>query len=72
MEPADDDVSPAVVNLLVHSGRLTGDALAATVVDLAARGHVHLEQIAPGEVLARFSDPAAQPRDPRASTSSRR
>jgi hypothetical protein len=51
---AETAVSPALVNLLVHSGRLTGDALAATVVDLAARGHVHLEQIAPGEVLARF------------------
>ena len=52
---AETDVSPALVDLLVHSGRLTGDALAATVVDLAARGYVHLEQIAPGEVLARFA-----------------
>jgi hypothetical protein len=44
-----------VVDLLVHSGRLSGDALAATVVDLAARGWLHLEQIAPGEVLCRFA-----------------
>jgi hypothetical protein len=51
---ADGAVSPALVNLLVHSGRVTGDALAATVVDLAARGYVHLEQIAPDEVVARF------------------
>ncbi|MFN8027094.1 MAG: DUF2207 domain-containing protein [Acidimicrobiia bacterium] len=49
------DASPAVVDLLVHSGRLTGDALAATVVDLAARGWVHLEQAAPGQVLCRIS-----------------
>ncbi len=48
------DCSPALVDLLVHSGRLSGDALAATVVDLAARGHVHLEQVAPGEVLCRI------------------
>jgi hypothetical protein len=48
-------ISPALVDLLVHSGRLTGDALAATVVDLAARGWIHLEQIAPGEVLCRFA-----------------
>jgi hypothetical protein len=49
-----DDPSPALLNLLVHSGYVTGDALAATVVDLAARGHVHLEQVGPGEVLCRF------------------
>jgi hypothetical protein len=55
------DCPPAVVDLLVHSGRLTGDALAATVVDLAARGHVHLEQVAPGEVLCRI--PHSAPTD---------
>jgi len=49
-----DDPSPALVNLLVHSGHLSGDALAATVVDLAARGYVHLDQVGPGEVLCRF------------------
>ena len=48
------DPSPALVNLLVHSGHVTGDALAATVVDLAARRYVHLEQVGPGEVLCRF------------------
>ena len=49
-----DHPSPALVNLLVHSGHVTGDALAATVVDLAARGYLHLEQVGPGEVLCRF------------------
>jgi hypothetical protein len=50
--------SPAVVDLLVHSGRLTGDALAATVVDLAARGWVHLEQVTTGQVLCRIGHAA--------------
>jgi len=54
MERVMEEASPALVDLLVHSGRLTGDALAATVVDLAARGHVHLEQVGPGEVLCRI------------------
>jgi hypothetical protein len=55
-EPASADAgpSPALVSLLVHRGRLAGDALAATVIDLAARGWVHLEQIAPGQTLCRF------------------
>ena len=36
---------PAVVNLLVHGGRTTGDAFAATLFELAARGALHVEEV---------------------------
>jgi len=52
IEESDDP--PAVVNVLVHHGRVTGDALPATVLDLSARGYFSLEQIAPGQQLCRF------------------
>ena len=45
---------PALVNLLVHDGSPSEDALPATVLDLAARGVVHLEETAPGECLCRL------------------
>jgi hypothetical protein len=50
----ESDDPPAVVNVLVHHGRVTGDAVPATVLDLAARGYFSLEQIAPGQQLCRF------------------
>ena len=34
---------PAIANVLVHGGTPSGDVLAATLLDLAARGHVGLE-----------------------------
>lgn len=34
---------PAIVNLLVHGGTPSGDVLAATLVDLAARGYFEIE-----------------------------
>jgi hypothetical protein len=40
-------ISPAVVNLLVNRGRLTGDAVRATLLDLAARDVIELYQ--PGD-----------------------
>jgi hypothetical protein len=45
---------PAVVNLLVHEGSPKGDALPATVLDLAARRIVHLEETAPDAYLCRL------------------
>lgn len=45
------DEPPAVVNLLIHELELTGDALAATLLDLAARHHVEIVQLSPTEHL---------------------
>ena len=42
---------PAVVNLLLNEAATTGDALAATILDLAARGHLDVVQLAPTEHL---------------------
>jgi hypothetical protein len=55
IDPERLEDSPAVVNLLVNGGRPSGDALAATVVDLAARGHLDLEQVAPQRSVCRLS-----------------
>lgn len=57
----DDAPAPAVVNALVHRGHVTGEALPATVLDLATRGWWRLEQIEPGEVLCRL--PRVEPDD---------
>jgi hypothetical protein len=46
--------TPAVVDLLVHGGEPSGNAVAATVLDLAARGHVELEETSPGRYLCRL------------------
>lgn len=48
--------SPAVANLLTHSFRLSREALPATVLDLAARGVIAIEQIALGEYVYRMGD----------------
>ena len=44
---------PAVVNLLVHELDVTGDALAATLLDLAARDHVEIIQVSPEHHLVK-------------------
>ncbi|MBA2283171.1 MAG: DUF2207 domain-containing protein [Acidimicrobiia bacterium] len=44
---------PAVVNLLVHRLELTDDALAATLLDLAARSHLEVIQVSPEHHLLR-------------------
>lgn len=55
LELSPDDESPAVVNLLIHGGRLSAEALPATVLDLAGRQHLTLDEISPGEYLCRLS-----------------
>lgn len=45
------DEPPAIVNLLVHDLESTGDAIAATLLDLAARGHLEIIQLSPTEHL---------------------
>jgi Predicted membrane protein (DUF2207) len=45
---------PAVANLLVHDFRVTHDAVPATLLDLAARGAVELEEREPGSYVCRL------------------
>jgi Predicted membrane protein (DUF2207) len=45
---------PAVANFLVHGFRVTSDAVAATLLDLAARNVVDLEQRGPGVYYVRL------------------
>jgi Predicted membrane protein (DUF2207) len=45
---------PAVANLLVNGWRVTRDAVPATLLDLAARGALDVEQVAPGEFQVRM------------------
>ncbi|MEY2424223.1 MAG: hypothetical protein QOI95_4290 [Acidimicrobiaceae bacterium] len=49
MELRDDP--PAVVNLLLHELELTGDAVAATLLDLAARDHLEIVELSLEENL---------------------
>jgi Predicted membrane protein (DUF2207) len=44
---------PAVVDLLTNDWRVTADAIPATLLDLAARDHVDLEQYGPGRTVCR-------------------
>jgi hypothetical protein len=44
-EPRRPEDRPAVVNLLVHGGRPTADAFAATLFELAAREVLHIEEM---------------------------
>ena len=50
---------PAVANLLVNGWRVTRDAVPATLLDLAARGALDVEQVAPGEFQVRMRQPPA-------------
>lgn len=45
---------PAIANLLVNRCRVTTSALSATLVDLAARGHVAIDRIGEGDELVRL------------------
>ena len=47
---------PAVANLLVHDFRVTRDAVPATLLDLAARGFVELEERGAGSYVCRVED----------------
>jgi hypothetical protein len=51
---------PAVVNMLVHGWRVTPDAVPATLLDLAARDYVDLDQLGPANTIChlRRSDAA--------------
>ncbi len=51
--------SPAVANFLVNRCRVTTSALSATLVDLAARGHLALDDIGGGEQLVRLREHSA-------------
>jgi hypothetical protein len=55
------DEPPAVVNLLVHELDLDPDALAATLLDLAARGHLEIVELSEHEnvVLVKHHDRTA-------------
>jgi hypothetical protein len=44
---------PAVVDLLTNDWRVTADAIPATLLDLAARGYLDLEQYGPGCTVCR-------------------
>jgi predicted membrane protein DUF2207 len=45
---------PAIANLLVNRCRVTTSALSATLVDLAARGHLAIDRIGDGDELVRL------------------
>jgi predicted membrane protein DUF2207 len=51
---------PAVVDLLTNGWRVTPDAIPATLLDLAARDHVDLEQHGPGRTLCRVRRTAGE------------
>jgi len=55
------DEPPALVNLLVNELHITGDAVAATILDLAARHHVEIVELSPEENLV---IPKRHDRDP--------
>jgi hypothetical protein len=52
---------PALVNLVAARGRLNGAAYPATILDLAAKGHLMITQRAPGQLWCDV--PAAAPAD---------
>lgn len=56
--PATSDLgpeTPAVANLLANGGRVTPDAVPATLLDLTARHVVHIEEIEPGSYGCRLA-----------------
>ena len=48
------DEPPAVVNFLTHGFRVTDDAIPATLIDLAARNVIDIEQRGPGAFYVRL------------------
>ena len=61
--PATSDVgkeSPAVANLLANAGRLTPEAVPATLLDLAARRVVEIDETEPNRYAVRVSHAAGQ------------
>jgi hypothetical protein len=49
--------SPAIANFLVHGFRVTDDAVPATLIDLAARNVVDIEERGPGVFYVRLREP---------------
>jgi hypothetical protein len=52
---------PAVANLLVHDFRVTRDAVPATLLDLAARRLVEIEEREPGSYVCRLEETSEKP-----------
>ena len=55
------DEPPAVVNFLIHGFRVTDDAVPATLIDLAARNVVDIEQRGPGVFYVRLRSTGETP-----------
>jgi hypothetical protein len=55
---------PAVANVLVHGFRVTDEAVAATLIDLAARRFVEVEQRGPGVFYIRLRSARQEPLTP--------
>src|SRR4029453_19208388 len=52
-DPGPGERPPAVVDLLTNDWRVTADAIPATLLDLAARDYLDLEQYGPGRTVCR-------------------
>ncbi len=52
---------PAIANLLVNRCNVTSSAAAATLIDLAARGHLELFEAGPGQFVVRLRSAADDP-----------
>jgi hypothetical protein len=54
------DEPPAIAGFLTNCWKVPGTAMSATVVDLAARRVIDIEEVAPDEFLVRIREPAPQ------------
>jgi ABC-type proline/glycine betaine transport system permease subunit len=63
--------SPAIANMLVNNWKPTQEAVPGTLLDLAARGYVEFQQVAPGQFecrIRRQDDPELKPYERRVMT----
>ena len=56
-----DPEPPAIANLLVNRCHVTSAAAAATLIDLAARGHLELSEVGPEHYVVRLRSGPAEP-----------
>jgi hypothetical protein len=56
-----DPEPPAIANLLVNRCNVTSSAAAATLIDLAARGHLELSEVGPERFVVRLRRAADEP-----------
>ena len=56
-----DPEPPAIVNLLVNRCNVTSAAAAATLIDLAARGHLELSEVGPERFVVRLRSAPDEP-----------